>query len=165
MSTSHGSVWPNASHKKQTVGDAGEHYVLAMLLREGFIAAQAPRGLKDIDVLAHHPVTGNTCALQVKTKSSGKKWVLGRKHERIDHQLVFALVDFVASPPAIYVLPSFHVARAIRLDHWCWKYHGGNDGSMRFISDPMTYQCGGTQPGWLEPYCNNWDPVNVVTAH
>ena len=49
------------------IGNAGEHYVMAELLKRGFIAALAPRNAPAFDILATNPY--KTVKIRVKTKS------------------------------------------------------------------------------------------------
>jgi len=38
---------------KSLIGAAGEHLVLSRLLANGFLAAQAPRGTREVDILVN----------------------------------------------------------------------------------------------------------------
>jgi hypothetical protein len=49
------------------IGNAGEYYVIAELLKRGVIAALAPRNAPGFDILATH--LGKTVKIRVKTKS------------------------------------------------------------------------------------------------
>ena len=55
------------------IGNAGEHYVMAELLKRGVIAALAPRNAPDFDILATR--RNQTVRIRVKTKSAEyKEW-------------------------------------------------------------------------------------------
>src|SRR5712692_460371 len=49
------------------IGNAGEYYVVAELLKRGVVAAPAPRNAPGVDVLATR--NGRTAIIRVKTKS------------------------------------------------------------------------------------------------
>lgn len=68
--------------KGNFVGNAGEYYVMAELLKRGIIAALAPRNTPSFDILA----TQNdiTCRIRVKTKSEEYDiWVWNANNEGI----------------------------------------------------------------------------------
>ncbi len=50
------------------VGDGGEHYVLSQLLRRGWIAALAPDGAPNMDILVTDENNQRLCAIQVNTR-------------------------------------------------------------------------------------------------
>jgi hypothetical protein len=50
------------------IGNAGEHFVLAELLRRGLVAALAPRNMPDYDILAVNEA--KSLKIRVKTKTS-----------------------------------------------------------------------------------------------
>lgn len=51
------------------IGNAGEYYVVAEMLKRGLIAALAPRNAPGFDILATNPLSGKTVKIRVKTKS------------------------------------------------------------------------------------------------
>lgn len=78
------------------VGPAGEHYVLFRLYRLGLMAALAPPGAPDVDVLVLTPDQEVAAQVQVKTRTYGtdKGWHMKPKHERlVDDRLIYAFVD------------------------------------------------------------------------
>lgn len=46
------------------IGAAGEHYVMAELLRRGFIAALAPQGVPNMDIVVTDATGAQLCAVQ-----------------------------------------------------------------------------------------------------
>jgi hypothetical protein len=59
------------------IGNAGEYYVMAELLKRGVVAALAPRNAPDFDILATKD--GKTVRIRVKTKSEAYdiwQWVI-----------------------------------------------------------------------------------------
>lgn len=66
------------------LGAAGEHYVMSLLLRHGFIAALAPVGVPNTDIVVTDDIGDRLCAIQVKTrvdKDSDGGWHMSEKHD------------------------------------------------------------------------------------
>lgn len=153
------------------LGAAGEHYVMSMLLRHGFIAALAPIGVPNCDIVVTDDIGDRLCAVQVKTrvdKGSDGGWHMSRKHESISSSgLFYTFLDFgksLTAPPICYVVPSAKVADAVTRSHALWLSQPGKrgqerkDGDLgRFMPDytkvGLDFGCG---PGWLEPYLEAW---------
>ncbi len=58
-------------------GAAGEHFVMSELLRRGMIAALAPAGVPNCDIVVTDDIGDRLCAVQVKTrigKGSDRGW-------------------------------------------------------------------------------------------
>ena len=79
------------------VGAAGEYHVLSQLLRRGWIAALAPDGAPNMDILVTDEKSNRLCAIQVKTRrdlGGDKGWHMNPKHEElIDNDLFYIFVD------------------------------------------------------------------------
>lgn len=164
------------------LGAAGEHYVLAELLRRGVIAAKAPEGAPNMDVVTTDLEGNKLLAIQVKTrrdyKGGDKGWHMKAKHERLTAERMFyVFVDVGHSPeqhPAFYVVPSQVVADACRISHKIWKETPGvtgnphNDSDMRRLlpeykrNDRMRLSPSQEKfmnehsLGWLERYRSAW---------
>jgi hypothetical protein len=80
------------------LGAAGEHYVMCQLLRRGLIAALAPVGVPNTDIVVTDDIGDRMCAVQVKTrveKGSDGGWHMSVKHESVQSDTLFyAFVDF-----------------------------------------------------------------------
>ena len=50
------------------LGSAGEHYVMCQLLRRGLIAALAPVGVPNCDIVVTDDIGDRLCAIQVKAR-------------------------------------------------------------------------------------------------
>ena len=50
------------------LGAAGEYYVMSQLLRRGFIAALAPVGVPNADIIVTDDLGDRLCAIQVKSR-------------------------------------------------------------------------------------------------
>lgn len=160
------------------LGAAGEHYVMSLLLRHGFIAALAPVGVPNCDIVVTDDIGDRLCAVQVKTridKGSDGGWHMSRKHENISSPgLFYSFLDFgktLTSLPVCYVVPSGIVADVVSRSHATWLSQPGkrgqerNDGELRrFLPDytkvGLDIGCG---PGWLEQYREAWGVLATRT--
>ena len=138
------------------LGEAGEHLVLANLLRRGYVASQAPRAWKADDIL----VQGGP-RLQVKATVGGVKygWVVG--HVDADEDRFYALVDFKdGSAPVCYVVPSQTVRRAAELNHGLWmRTHPTSQSPILKVQDPFRQDVEGFPPGWLVEFREAWGSI------
>lgn len=153
------------------LGAAGEHYVMCQLLRRGLIAALAPAGVPNADILVSDDIGDRLCALQVKTrreKGSDGGWHMKIKHEQtVSDSLFYCFVDFgrsLTDQPACFLVPSSVVADVLTRAHRTWVSSPGkggtkrNDGDLRrFLPDydrkGIAIGCG---LGWLDQYRENW---------
>jgi hypothetical protein len=68
------------------LGAAGEHYVMCQLLRRNMIAALAPAGVPNSDIVVTDKLGDRLCAVQVKVRrdlGSDGGWHMGQKHETL----------------------------------------------------------------------------------
>lgn len=153
------------------LGAAGEHFVMSELLRRGFIAALAPHGVPNTDVVVTDVESTHLCSIQVKTRrdiGSDGGWHMKAKHEQIKgSRLFYCFVDFgkeIDSRPNVHVIPATVVAETLKITHQEWLIAPGKngrphkDGDMRRLLP--NYAKGGrpsryTQ-GWLDQYRDAW---------
>ncbi len=102
-------------------GAAGEHYVLCQLLRQQYIAALAPQGVPNADIIVSDILGDKLCAIQVKTrnnKGADGGWHMKKKHETIlSPHLFYCFVDFgdgIEDLPQCYIVPSQVVADVLK---------------------------------------------------
>ncbi len=129
------SKWMMNKISSTIVGAAGEYHVLSHLLRRGWIAALAPDGAPNMDILVTDENNNKLCAIQVKTRrdiGSDKGWHMKPKHEiLIADALFYVFVDVgkkPSDPTNCYILPSKAVADCIRLCHQVWLDTPGREG-------------------------------------
>ena len=166
------------------VGAAGEYHALSQLLRRGWIAALAPDGAPNMDILVTDENNHKLCAIQVKTRrdiGGDKGWHMKPKHENmIVDDLFYVFVDVgkqPSDPTTSYILPSKAVADCIRLCHQVWLDTPGKGGRphkdsnvRRLLPDyshinPITEDGQNIidkyKTGWLEPYRENWSILGL----
>jgi hypothetical protein len=117
------------------LGAAGEHHVVAELLRRGFIAALAPQGVPNADIVVTDVEASRLCPIQVKTRrdiGSDGGWHMKAKHENIrSDRLFYCFVDFgktTDARPTVYLLPSALVAEVLFTAHRKWLAKPGKKG-------------------------------------
>lgn len=153
------------------LGAAAEHYVMCQLLRQGKIAALAPAGVPDADIIVSDRVGSALAAVQVKARrdiGADGGWHMKAKHETMSRDLLFyCFVDFgrsLSDPPKCWILPSAVVASVLIKSHQAWLAAPGrggqahNDHDMRRLlphypqlaNDPVF------SIGWLDKYRDAW---------
>jgi hypothetical protein len=155
------------------LGAAAEHYVMCQLLRRDMIAALAPAGVPDADIIVSNRLGSALAAVQVKARRDiGRDggWHMKAKHEQIERDLLFyCFVDFgrnLTDAPKCWVLPSALVAEVLTASHQAWLSQPGKGGRphkdhdmRRLLPDYSQHQIGRTL-GWLDPYCDAWDMIS-----
>jgi len=161
------------------IGASGEHYVLSRLLRKGWVAALAPEGVPNTDIIITDVEGSKQFAIQVKTRSRGsdRGWHMSQKHEDIvSKTLVYCFVDMEDEDvlPPVYLIPSKVVAQTLKESHQLWldtpgrKGQKHNDTKMRRLQINCIHgkKCTPAQEkrlgeGWIDRYRENWDIFNV----
>ncbi|WP_438750009.1 hypothetical protein [Pararhizobium sp. O133] len=161
------------------LGAAGEHYVMCQLLRRGLIAALAPVGVPNCDIVVTDDIGDRLCAVQVKTrveKGSDGGWHMGKKHESIvSDRLFYAFLDFgktLTDPPSCFLIPSALVADVLQRSYAVWLSTPGKKGQQRKDTDMRRFlpdfdKTGvhiGCGPNWLAPYKEAWNSLVSVSA-
>jgi len=155
------------------LGAAGEHHVMCQLLRRGLIAALAPQGAPNMDIVLTSVDGEILRAIQVKSRraiGSDGGWHMSAKHEGISaERLFYCFVDFGSdetAAPTTLVVPSEVVARVVRESHAFWLSRPGRKGQKRKDSSFRRFMPNydnvfeGTRPdlseGWLKEYLEAW---------
>lgn len=156
-------------------GAAGEHYVMSQLLRRGYIAALAPAGVPNCDIVVTDDIGDRLCAVQVKTRNNlgaDGGWHMRRKHEELDSPTLFyCFVDFGdrgESQPITWVVPAAVVARTLSECHQAWLAQPGKKGQPHKDNDMRRFLPGydhlpvdSYRTGWLSPYREAWDLLQL----
>jgi hypothetical protein len=168
------------------LGAAGEYHVMAELLRRNYIAALAPQGVPNTDIVVTDIEGSRLCSIQVKSRrdiGSDGGWHMSDKHEHgHGERLFYCFVDFGKRPtdrPSVHVLPSKLVADVLKASHIKWLSTPGKkgqphkDGSMRRLMPDYARIFGeAANPfpkGWLDRYRDAWhllklEPADVVSS-
>lgn len=163
-----------ANSNSNILGAAAEHYVMCQLLRRNMIAALAPAGVPDADIIVSDRVGSALAAVQVKARREiGRDggWHMKAKHETISRALLFyCFVDFgyeIRTTPRCWVVPSSAVATVLRVTHEVWLSQPGKNGkphnehNMRRLLPhyPRMKGAAGYSNGWLDPYLEAWESI------
>lgn len=157
-----------------TIGAAGEYYVMSQLLLRGMIAALAPKGVPNTDIIVTDRLGDQLCAVQVKTRTTSagdNGWHMSAKHESIKSpNLYYAFVGLETDPPGCWIVPSEVVAKAVTVSHQKWLSMPGRNGHVRKDTKlrrfRFNYNNFGLQKkypqGWLDQYKNAWDLLKIA---
>jgi hypothetical protein len=142
------------------------------------IAALAPVGVPNTDIVVTDRIGHQLCAIQVKVRrdiGSDGGWHMGSKHEKIESpKLFYCFVDFgreLAAQPKCWVVPSKIVANVLRISHQKWLVMPGKKGQShkdtdmrRFLPSYDHLELG--QPftdGWLDQFADAWHLLAIET--
>ncbi|WP_313522263.1 hypothetical protein [Shinella sp.] len=160
------------------LGAAGEHYVMCQLLRRNMIAALAPAGVPNADIVVTDTIGDRMSAIQVKTRrdlGTDRGWHMKAKHELlVSPSLFYAFVDFgreLSDAPKCWLVPAPTVADVLKRSHAYWLATPGQKGQARRDSDfrrllPDYSRTGieiGCNEGWLNPYFEEWGPIRAAS--
>lgn len=157
------------------LGAAGEHYVMAELLRRGFIASLAPQGVPNMDIVVADISGSQLCAVQVKARigrGGDRGWYMRPQHEHVKgSRLFYCFVDFGVPDDAVpptYIMPEAKVAEVLSTVHPLWLAAPGakgqerqNSNIRRLIPDYGRVLRGSAKPdlyplGWMDEYLGAW---------
>jgi len=163
------------------VGVSGEYYIMYRLLQMGFIAALAPTGVPNSDLIVTDVEGKHVAAIQVKTrtkKGSDGGWAMKEKHQTLSSPNLFycfvELEDDAMKSPSVFILPSEIVANAISTSHRVWLTTPGKNGrahkdtNMRRLLPDYSKTLKLNEdlikiygPNWLERYREAWHVLNI----
>jgi len=143
---------------------------MSELLRRGLIAALAPVGVPNCDIVVTDDIGERLCAVQVKTrfgKGRDRGWHMSKKHEGLKSpSLFYCFVDLqvgASEPPFTYVVPAQVVATCLAKNHQAWLKQLGAKGQFRrdndmrrLLPDYTPLATGEYEEGWLNPYREAW---------
>ena len=148
------------------IGNAGEHYVMAELLRRGIVAALAPRNAPAFDILATKE--NRTVRIRVKTKSqiySDWQWNI-KKDETIFRDFsekgdFTVLVDLAMETKDLkfYVVPTHQIDAWLKEDFEKWVRTPGRNNRPH---NPKSKKRNLSQKRYaheLSKYLNQWEKL------
>jgi hypothetical protein len=164
----------NGKGNSTLLGAAAEHYVMCQLLRREMIAALAPVGVPNADIIVCDIKGTKLAAIQVKARreiGSDGGWHMKAKHEGItEGRLFYCLVDFgkgLEDPTRCWIVPSKIIARVLTETHEAWFKTPGRDGvphqktdMRRLLPDFTRRGVPSYGPDWLKPYKDTWSLIS-----
>jgi hypothetical protein len=148
------------------IGNAGEHYVMAELLKRGVVAGLTPRNAPAFDILATRG--DQTVRIRVKTKSAeydNWRWVV-KKDKTLFRELsrkgdFTVLVNLAEDTKDLefFVIPSHELHEWLRVDFEKWCETPGKGGRPHDRENPMRALYHSKEVKRLEPYRNAWDSL------
>jgi len=146
------------------IGNAGEYYVVAELLKRGNIAALAPRNAPAFDILATKG--GKTVRIRVKTKSEQYdvwQWAAkkdGAIFRELSDQNDFTVLVHLAMDHRemiYYVVPTVHLNELLVKDFEEWLATPGRGGRPHSPSNKKRHLSLKRYGTLLQEYLNNWE--------
>ena len=121
------------------IGNAGEFYVMAELLKRGWIAGLTPRNARAFDILASKK--DKILSIRVKTKSKGNwQWSVNKQGD-IFHDLsvdndftVLVNLGKINLDEMFYVLKTIEINEWLKTNHEQFLQRGGKDNPRRSLS-------------------------------
>jgi hypothetical protein len=148
------------------VGNAGEHYVMAELLKRGVIAALVPRNAPAFDILANR--NGHDVRLRVKTKSEEYdiwQWNAhkdGTVFRLLEKKRDFTILVNLAMKPEnlrFYVVPSHVLESFLQADHAAWARTPGKNGRKRNASNTKRHLHEKKHIELIKSHQNDWESL------
>ena len=146
------------------VGNAGEHYVMAELLKRSAIAALAPRNAPSFDIIATKG--DKTVRVRVKTKSEQYdiwQWVI-KKDGSIFRNIsptgdftVLVNLTTLTKDLAFYVIPTAALDKTLKQNHDEWVRTPGKNGRPHDPSNKQRTLSYKKYSTWLAGFLHQWD--------
>lgn len=148
------------------IGNAGEHYVMAELLKRRKLAALAPRNAPAFDILATN--SDKTVKIRVKTKSeeydiwqwstSKEKPIFRDIHDKDDYTVLVNLALDIKNV-RYYIIPTKTLNEWLWRDFNEWVNTPGAKGQQRSPDNPKKNLSEKKSEAELKSYENNWDSL------
>lgn len=150
--------------KSTLIGATGEYFVMAELLRRGWLAGLTPRGAKSYDIIA--TVGDQTIKVRVKTKTADAnifRWNLREDGTvftaPVNKYDICVLVDLSPVAPDYYVIPTAKVEKKLLELRQAWL-----DGkpTRNPANKVITFMIPEDSP-WLDRY-KSWAVIDAIAA-
>jgi len=148
------------------IGNAGEYYVVAELLKRGIVASLAPRNAPGFDVLATRDHF--TARIRVKTKSEQYDiWQWSAKPDGTIFRHLFDSADFTVlvnltkrtTDLAFFILPTPLIYRWLTERFTSWLNTPGKNGRPHSPTNRKRHLGYKAHAEDLEKYRDNWDII------
>jgi len=146
------------------IGNAGEYYVVAELLKRGIIAALAPRNAPAFDILAM--LGSKTVQIRVKTKSEEYDiWQWSAKIDGVIFRDLSSSNDYTVMVNLTldhhkmdyFIVPTSQLDSWLDQDYQTWLRTPGKKGQPHNPTNPKRNLSYSLYQESLECYRNNWD--------
>jgi len=148
------------------IGNAGEYYVVAELLKRGIVAALAPRNAPSFDILA----TRDNCTVKIRVKTKSQEysvwqWAV-KKDSSIfrslsEHGDFTVLVDLAMETKDLkfYVLPTYRIDVWLKKDFEEWVKTPGKNNRPHDPTNKKRNLCQEKYAQELSKYLNQWEKL------
>lgn len=146
------------------IGATGEYFVMAELLRRGWLAGLTPRGAKSYDIIA--TMRERTIKVRVKTKTADAnifRWNMREDGsvftERPDKYDLCVLVDLAPASPDYYVIPTSKVEKKLLELRQTWLRGKSTRNPANRVLTFMLPQ----DKGWLDRF-KSWSAIDSIAS-
>jgi hypothetical protein len=150
------------------VGNAGEHFVMAELLRRECVAALAPRNAPAFDILATRG--GRTVRIRVKTRSAAKadKWqwtakaagtIFPELGEADDFTVLVTLPENPGERPEYHIVPTEGLEKRLREGYERYRGTPGRRGQPRGLTSKHRCLTPKDDADWLAEHEDAWEKL------
>jgi len=148
------------------IGNAGEYYVVAELLKRGVVAALAPRNTPSFDILATKEK--RSIRIRVKTKSaeySVWQWAIKKDgsifRDLSEHGDVTVLVDLAWETKDLkfYIIPTYKIDAWLKRGFEKWVSTPGRNNKPRSQTNPKRNLNQKAYAQVLSEYLNQWEKL------
>ena len=128
------------------IGNAGEHYVMAELLKQGVIAALTPRNATAFDILA----TNGKCDAKIRVKTKSEQydhWMWNAKKDGEIFRQLSRQRDFVVmvelknklERPNFWIVPTHQINKWLNNEYKRWVATPGKKGQQRNVENKQRH--------------------------
>lgn len=147
------------------IGNAGEYYVMAELLKRGIIAALAPRNAPAFDILA----TNGTRSVKIRVKTKSQEYSDWQWMAKVDNETIFRdlsknddftiLVNLAMETKDLkyYVVPTYKIDKFLKAGFKKWKNTPGKHGQPHDPNNKKRNLSEGKYAPKLKDYLNGWE--------
>lgn len=145
------------------IGNAGEYFVTAELLKRGVIAALAPRNTPGFDLLAATP----SGAIKIRVKTKTEEYDAWQWNAKADGSIFIGLSDTAdyivlvnltleTKDMDYFIVPTHLIDEILKRDFHNWVTTPGKKGQQRATDNKRRIMHYPKVREFLEPYRNNW---------
>jgi hypothetical protein len=142
------------------INAAGMHLVLSRLLQRRIVAALAPTGVRDVDIVANLPDGAPRMLKVISRQFDGNgvwRWLFRKENPKYDHHY-YCFVDFRQDQQTVHVIPSGVVQEVLNRERQAHNERRASNGqSTRQVVWTLSPTMKGTPGNWMNEYLESWD--------